>query len=73
MTKRFGNLRNGVNDIKHHKWFDQIDWIGIYKKKIEAPYKPKCSEGDPGNFDEYDEEAFETSSTCKFEIEFADF
>ncbi|CAN8010722.1 unnamed protein product, partial [Ixodes pacificus] len=34
LTKRFGNLKNGVNDIKNHKWFATTDWIAIYKKEV---------------------------------------
>ena len=34
LTKRFGNLRNGVNDIKSHKWFLSTDWIAIYQRKV---------------------------------------
>lgn len=34
LTKRFGNLRNGVNDIKSHKWFATTDWIAIYQRKV---------------------------------------
>jgi len=34
LTKRFGNLRNGVNDIKGHKWFLSTDWIAIYQRKV---------------------------------------
>ena len=34
LTKRFGNLKNGVNDIKMHKWFAATDWIAIYQKKV---------------------------------------
>jgi serine/threonine protein kinase len=34
LTKRFGNLKNGVNDIKGHKWFAATDWIAIYQKKV---------------------------------------
>ena len=34
LTKRFGNLRNGVNDIKNHRWFQSTDWIAIYQKKV---------------------------------------
>ena len=35
LTKRFGNLRNGVNDIKGHKWFLSTDWIAIYQRKVD--------------------------------------
>lgn len=33
LTKRYGNLKNGVNDIKGHKWFATTDWIAIYERK----------------------------------------
>jgi protein kinase A len=65
LTKRFGNLKNGVDDIKSHKWFGATDWISIYEKKVEAPFIPKCKDGDASNFDEYDEEALKTSPTKK--------
>uniref|UniRef100_A0A8B9WBI8 cAMP-dependent protein kinase n=1 Tax=Bos mutus grunniens TaxID=30521 RepID=A0A8B9WBI8_BOSMU len=38
LTKRFGNLKNGVSDIKTHKWFATTDWIAIYQRKVEAPF-----------------------------------
>ena len=34
LTKRYGNLKNGVNDIKNHKWFQSTDWIAIYQKRV---------------------------------------
>lgn len=34
LTKRYGNLKNGVNDIKNHKWFGTTDWITIFQKKV---------------------------------------
>lgn len=41
LSKRYGNLMNGINDIRHHEFFQEIDWVSIYKKKIKPPYKPK--------------------------------
>ncbi|EDL40794.1 mCG115152, partial [Mus musculus] len=41
LTKCFGNLKNGVNDIKNHKWFAMTDWIAICQRKVEAPFIPK--------------------------------
>ena len=32
--KRDRLIRNGVNDIKGHKWFSTTDWIAIYQKKV---------------------------------------
>ena len=34
LTKRYGNLKNGVNDIKNHRWFSSTDWIAVYQKKV---------------------------------------
>nr|AQT03466.1 cAMP-dependent protein kinase A catalytic subunit [Perinereis aibuhitensis] len=74
LTKRYGNLKNGVNDIKNHKWFSTTDWIAIYQKKVEAPFIPKCKgPGDYSNFDDYEEEPLRISSTEKCAKEFADF
>ncbi|XP_059091832.1 cAMP-dependent protein kinase catalytic subunit 1-like isoform X6 [Tigriopus californicus] len=74
LTKRYGNLKNGVNDIKIHKWFTATDWIAIYQKKNEAPFIPKCKhEGDTSNFDDYEEEPLRISSTEKCSKEFSDF
>ncbi|XP_055887289.1 cAMP-dependent protein kinase catalytic subunit alpha isoform X2 [Biomphalaria glabrata] len=74
LTKRFGNLKNGVNDIKGHKWFSTTDWIAIYQRKVEAPFVPKTKgAGDTGNFDDYEEEPLRISSTEKCAKEFADF
>ncbi|XP_026992241.1 cAMP-dependent protein kinase catalytic subunit alpha isoform X2 [Tachysurus fulvidraco] len=74
LTKRYGNLKNGVNDIKGHKWFSTTDWIAIYQKRVEAPFIPKCrGPGDTSNFDDYEEEEIRVSLTEKCSKEFADF
>ena len=74
LTERFGNLNNGVNDIKNHRWFQTTDWIAIYQKKVKAPFIPKCkSAGDTSNFDDYEEETLRISLTEKCAEEFADF
>nr|XP_019936972.1 PREDICTED: cAMP-dependent protein kinase catalytic subunit beta isoform X2 [Paralichthys olivaceus] len=74
LTKRFGNLKNGVNDIKNHKWFSATDWIAVYERKVEAPFLPKCrGPGDTSNFDDYEEEDIRVSQTEKCAKEFAEF
>jgi protein kinase A len=74
VTKRFGNLKNGVDDVKTHKWFASIDWMAIYTKKVTAPMIPKIkSPGDPSNFDNYSEKDISVSKDVLFEKEFADF
>ncbi|XP_063720354.1 cAMP-dependent protein kinase catalytic subunit 1-like [Symsagittifera roscoffensis] len=74
VTKRYGALRNGVQDIKNHKFFAPVDYIATYQKRLEAPFVPETKGvGDDSNFEKQDEEAMKTSETCKFEEEFKDF
>lgn len=74
ITKRYGNLKNGANDIKEHNWFRLINWINILNQEIEAPFIPSVAEpGDTSNFDKYAEEKFPNSSKCQYEKEFQDF
>ncbi|XP_022087732.1 cAMP-dependent protein kinase catalytic subunit alpha-like isoform X3 [Acanthaster planci] len=74
LTKRYGNLKNGIADIKGARWFGSTDWIAIYQKKVEAPFVPKVkSPSDPSNFDDYEEEVLRISQTEKCAKEFADF
>lgn len=40
LAKRYGNLRNGVADIKEHKWFAGFDWNALMKKQLPPPHKP---------------------------------
>ena len=47
LTKRYGNLKNGVNDIKGHKWYATTDWIAIYQKKVSKLLFPSLSSYKP--------------------------
>ncbi|GAA28814.1 cAMP-dependent protein kinase catalytic subunit alpha [Clonorchis sinensis] len=74
LTKRFGNLKNGVNDIKCHKWFTPINWVVIYRKEATAPFIPPCKgPGDTSNFDDYEEEPLRITNTNYCAKEFAQF
>jgi serine/threonine protein kinase len=54
LSKRYGNLKNGANDVKNHRWFSDIDWNQLLAKKIKAPYKPIVkSANDTSNFQSY--------------------
>jgi len=54
LGKRYGNLKNGVEDIKTHKWFKDLDWDDLQKKKIAPPFKPTVKDpSDTSNFDDY--------------------
>ena len=57
LSKRYGNLKGGVNDIKNHRFFKDLDWNNLVKYKIKAPYLPNVSgKGDCNNFVECDED-----------------
>ncbi|CAG9321787.1 unnamed protein product [Blepharisma stoltei] len=63
LTKRYGNMRGGVNDIKNHKWFASIDWYKLRQREIEMPYRPFVhSPDDTSNFSNYPDSATQTSS-----------
>jgi protein kinase A len=34
ITNRYGNLKNGVQDIKEHKWFSSTDWMAVYERRV---------------------------------------
>ena len=54
LSKRYGNLKNGVDDIKKHRLFKDFDWIACKEKSIKPPYMPKvASSSDTSNFTNY--------------------
>jgi len=40
LSKRYGNLKNGADDIKNHRWFGKINWQEMIEKKMPPSYKP---------------------------------
>ena len=63
LSKRYGNLKNGVDDIKGHRFFKNMDWNDLLKRKINPIYKPKVSaSNDVGNFNTYDDEEEDNSA-----------
>ena len=55
LSKRYGNLKNGINDIKWHRFFKDIEFSQILKVKP-GFYVPKVSgNGDFSNFDNYED------------------
>jgi protein kinase A len=74
LTRRFGNLRNGVGDIKNHKWFANTDWMGLYEKRLPAPLIPSVkSVDDTGQFEHYPEGTLQAADKDEYEDVFADF
>jgi len=53
-TKRIGNLKNGAEDIKKHKWFRGLNWAALYNKQMEAYIIPAVtSNDDTSQYDKY--------------------
>jgi len=40
LSKRFGNLKGGANDIKDHRFFKGFSFEDLLAKKIKPPYLP---------------------------------
>ncbi|CAF1329138.1 unnamed protein product [Rotaria magnacalcarata] len=70
LTRRYGNLKSGVKDIKEHRWYKDVDFIAIYEKKIEAPFIPKT---DKENYDTYDEQPLQVATVDRYPKEFTEF
>ncbi|KAM7177441.1 cAMP-dependent protein kinase catalytic subunit PRKX [Macrochelys suwanniensis] len=56
-TRRLGNMKNGADDAKRHRWFRSIDWDAVPQRKLKPPIVPKVSnDGDTSNFEAYPED-----------------
>ena len=54
LTKRYGNLKNGVKDITGHRFFKNLEWDKLLRKEIPPPYVPKVKSNDNiSNFSAY--------------------
>lgn len=55
-SERYGNLKDGSNDIKNHPWFKSFDFNDVYARKLNPPFIPNVKyEGDTRCFDYYEE------------------
>ncbi|XP_075401027.1 cGMP-dependent protein kinase 2 isoform X2 [Tenrec ecaudatus] len=53
-TERLGNLKNGINDIKKHRWLNGFNWEGLKARSLPSPLKRKLSgPTDHRYFDKY--------------------
>ncbi|XP_020792233.1 cAMP-dependent protein kinase catalytic subunit PRKX [Boleophthalmus pectinirostris] len=56
-ARRLGNMKNGADDVKRHRWFKTVDWEAVPLRKLKPPIVPKVShDGDTSNFDVYPED-----------------
>lgn len=40
VTRRFGNLRSGSEDVKFHRWFRQTAWFDLLNRRVMPPWIP---------------------------------
>ncbi|MBN3292837.1 KGP2 kinase, partial [Polypterus senegalus] len=53
-TERLGNLKNGINDIKKHRWFNGFNWEGLKARNLLSPLKRELQgPTDHSYFDNY--------------------
>jgi len=53
-SRRLGNLKNGAQDVRRHKWFRGFDWAAYASQTMKAPMVPNVSDAsDTSNFDPY--------------------
>jgi protein kinase X len=38
VTRRLGSLKDGVEEVKHHKWFRGVDWDAVLLRKSIVSY-----------------------------------
>jgi len=56
LTKRYGNMKNGPDDVKNHRWFTGMDWEKLVERILDSPYKPLVkSPSDTSNYSSYNE------------------
>ncbi|KAM5290576.1 cAMP-dependent protein kinase catalytic subunit PRKX isoform 4-T5 [Glossophaga mutica] len=61
-TRRLGNMKNGADDVKRHRWFRTVDWEAVPQRKLKPPITPKvCGEGDTSNFEAYPDNDWTTT------------
>lgn len=73
LTKRYGNLKGGVKDIKTHRLFKELKWDKLLSLEIPAPYIPKVkSDSDISNFNEYPDSDTPCQSLKKTDDPFLD-
>lgn len=55
-TKRLGNMRQGADDVKRHRWFKLVEWPLVPQRALTPPIRPRVkAPGDPSCFDDYPE------------------
>lgn len=75
LSKRYGNLKGGINEIKEHSWFKNVNWLDLLNYREVPQFVPHVKNAtDISNFDyEPHELKISPSETNQFIKEFAQF
>ncbi|XP_046679820.1 cAMP-dependent protein kinase catalytic subunit beta-like [Homalodisca vitripennis] len=75
VTKRFGNLKRGVEDIKLHEWFKELNWLKLLNRRVASPYVPKDAETVSSTYFPHmkPKTSWKISAQDRFSKEFEDF
>ena len=60
LSKRYGNLRNGVDDIKDHPWFASTQWKALLQREVAAPIVPEIRNPTDPRVQEFKKEEVES-------------
>ena len=44
--KRYGCLKNGINDIKNHRFYNDFQWFKMWEFCLDPPFTPNFEEGE---------------------------
>ncbi|XP_022819794.1 cGMP-dependent protein kinase, isozyme 1-like [Spodoptera litura] len=70
-VERLGYLKNGIADIKSHKWFLGFDWDGLVERRLKAPLVPHVANDlDRRNFEEYPKDKMPPDETSGWDLDF---
>uniref|UniRef100_A0A1B6ET07 cAMP-dependent protein kinase n=1 Tax=Cuerna arida TaxID=1464854 RepID=A0A1B6ET07_9HEMI len=74
ITRRYGNLKDGTDDFKRHKWFRPLNWQAVVQRKMPAPFLPKIKDPEDSQYlPRMKYESLIISSEEEYPEEFADF
>jgi len=58
LSKRYGNLKDGSNDILRSKWMADVDWARLERHELPAPFKPVMKDdNDVSNYEDIPDSA----------------
>ncbi|XP_059054335.1 cGMP-dependent protein kinase, isozyme 1-like isoform X2 [Achroia grisella] len=70
-AERLGYLKNGIADIKSHKWFLGFDWEALRQMKLKpALIQPVASNSDLKNFEKYPKDKLPPDENSGWDINF---